>query len=216
MVTTYPISFSAQLRQHLRALRKKRGLTQAQLGALVGVSQVRIAEIEANPGLVSFDQLMQLLSMLGVSIALSDPHETRPRNMTPNKAERGLGFSKNMHRLSGGTLGLGPSDEMRKLANEAGLGPGSKEELRKLASEAGIGLSSSEQLRKLASEAALGLGSSEQLRKLASEAGLGHSSSEELRKLASAAGLGLSSSEELRKLATAAGLSLGKLKKGSW
>lgn len=141
MVTTYPISFSAQLRQHLRALRKKRGLTQAQLGALVGVSQVRIAEIEANPGLVSFDQLMQLLSMLGVSIALSDPHETRPRNMIPNEAERGLGFSKNMRRLaSGGSLGLGPSDEMRKLANEAGLGLSSSEELRKLATAAGLSL----------------------------------------------------------------------------
>lgn len=69
-MNTYPILFTTQLRQHLRALRKKRGLTQAQLGALVGVSQARVAEIEANPGLVSFDQLMQLFSAFDVRLSL--------------------------------------------------------------------------------------------------------------------------------------------------
>lgn len=72
MVTTFPVRFPDQLRQHLRALRKRRGLTQAQLGALVGVSQARIAEIEANPGLVNFEQLMKLLSVLGVSLTLQE------------------------------------------------------------------------------------------------------------------------------------------------
>lgn len=70
MVDAFPVRFPDQLRQHLRALRKQRGLTQAQLGALVGVSQARIAEIEANPGLVNFEQLMKLLSVLGVSLTL--------------------------------------------------------------------------------------------------------------------------------------------------
>ena len=73
MVNTFPVRFPNQLRQHLRALRKRHGLTQAQLGALIGVSQARIAEIEANPGLVNFEQLMKLLSVLGVSLTL---HET--------------------------------------------------------------------------------------------------------------------------------------------
>jgi HTH-type transcriptional regulator / antitoxin HipB len=72
MVTAFPVRFPDQLRQHLRALRKRRGLTQAQLGALVGVSQARIAEIEANPGLVNFEQLMKLLSVLGVSLTLQE------------------------------------------------------------------------------------------------------------------------------------------------
>ena len=72
MTNTYPVLFTSQLRQHLRALRKKRGLTQAQVGALIGVSQARIAEIEANPGLVSFDQLMQLLSAFEVSLSLKE------------------------------------------------------------------------------------------------------------------------------------------------
>jgi len=72
MVAVFPVRFPDQLRQHLRALRKRHGLTQAQLGALIGVSQARIAEIEANPGLVSFEQLMKLLSVLGVSLTLQE------------------------------------------------------------------------------------------------------------------------------------------------
>ena len=72
MVTAFPVRFPDQLRQHLRALRKRHDLTQAQLGALIGVSQARIAEIEANPGLVNFEQLMKLLSVLGVSLALQE------------------------------------------------------------------------------------------------------------------------------------------------
>lgn len=42
------------------------------MGALIGVSQARIAEIEANPGLVNFEQLMKLLSVLGVSLTLQE------------------------------------------------------------------------------------------------------------------------------------------------
>jgi len=72
MVATFPVRFPDQLRQHLRALRKRHGLTQAQLGALIGVSQARIAEIEATPGLVNFEQLMKLLSVLGVSLTLQE------------------------------------------------------------------------------------------------------------------------------------------------
>lgn len=72
MVAAFPVRFADQLRQHLRASRKRHGLTQAQLGALIGVSQARIAEIEANPGLVNFEQLMKLLSVLGVSLILQE------------------------------------------------------------------------------------------------------------------------------------------------
>ncbi|KQX27180.1 helix-turn-helix domain-containing protein [Variovorax sp. Root434] len=68
----FPLRFVDQLRPHLKALRKKRGLTQAQAGALVGVSQARIAEIEANPGAVGFEQLMKLLSVLGASFYLRE------------------------------------------------------------------------------------------------------------------------------------------------
>jgi HTH-type transcriptional regulator / antitoxin HipB len=72
MTRTYPLQFASQLRQHLKSLRKKRGLTQAQAGALIGVSQARMAEIEANPGVVGLDQLMHLLSALHVTLLLSE------------------------------------------------------------------------------------------------------------------------------------------------
>ena len=66
----YPLRIPEQLKPHLRALRKSRGLTQAQLGALVGVKQARIAEIEANPGAVSLDQLVKVLAALGATLQL--------------------------------------------------------------------------------------------------------------------------------------------------
>ena len=75
MSPAFPIRFADQMREHLRSLRKKRGLTQAQVGALMGVSQARIAEIEAKPGLVNFDQMLQLLSLLGASLSLAPANE---------------------------------------------------------------------------------------------------------------------------------------------
>ncbi len=72
MINFYPLHFSAQLRQHLRALRQQAGLTQAQLGSRIGVSQARIAEIEANPGLVNLDQILQVLSALDASLLIQD------------------------------------------------------------------------------------------------------------------------------------------------
>lgn len=68
----FPVHFSSQLREHLKALRKARGLTQAALGQLLGVGQARIAEIESNPGVVSVEQLMKLLSALRASMVLRD------------------------------------------------------------------------------------------------------------------------------------------------
>ena len=68
----YPISFSGQLKQHLRALRKARGLTQAQLGELLGIGQVRVADIERDPSAISVAQLFKLLAALDVRLVLRD------------------------------------------------------------------------------------------------------------------------------------------------
>ena len=68
----YPIRLADQLKAHLRSLRKQRGLTQAQLGKRLGIGQVRIAEIEARPGLVSVDQLVKLLSTLGAGLVVRE------------------------------------------------------------------------------------------------------------------------------------------------
>jgi HTH-type transcriptional regulator / antitoxin HipB len=81
MENDYPVRLISQMRQHLRSLRNKRGLTQAQAGALIGVSQSRIAEIEAEPGLVNFEQMLQLLSAMGVTLHL------RENNLVETQAE---------------------------------------------------------------------------------------------------------------------------------
>jgi len=67
---SYPIRLTEQLKPHLKALRKARGLTQSQLGELIGVKQARMAEIEAHPGTVSLEQLVKLLSALGGTLHL--------------------------------------------------------------------------------------------------------------------------------------------------
>lgn len=86
----YAIRLSSQLSQHLRALRKIRGLTQAQLGALVGVKQARIGEIEADPGVVSLDQLTRILAALGGTLNLhvtdaDPPQPTRASLIPPHR-----------------------------------------------------------------------------------------------------------------------------------
>jgi HTH-type transcriptional regulator/antitoxin HipB len=68
----YPIRFSDQLKQQLRSLRKARGLTQAELGRRLGVTQARVAEIEAMPGAVGFDQLLKMLYALGTELIVRD------------------------------------------------------------------------------------------------------------------------------------------------
>lgn len=68
----YPLRIPGQLRAHLRALRQQGGLTQAQLGQRLGLSQVRIAEIEADPAVVSVEQLARILSALGATLVLRD------------------------------------------------------------------------------------------------------------------------------------------------
>ena len=71
---TFPVQTSAQLSMHIKSLRKARGLTQTALGLRLGVKQVRVADIERNPGTVSLDQLMQVLHALDARLQLVDTH----------------------------------------------------------------------------------------------------------------------------------------------
>lgn len=60
----------AQLRAHLKALRKANGLTQTQLARRLGVGQARIADIEKHPELVATGQLLQVFAALGAEVLL--------------------------------------------------------------------------------------------------------------------------------------------------
>ena len=65
-----PLQTTNQLADHLRSFRKTRGLTQAQLGRLVGIDQTRMARIEKNPDRVSVNALLKLLAALRVRVLL--------------------------------------------------------------------------------------------------------------------------------------------------
>jgi HTH-type transcriptional regulator/antitoxin HipB len=85
----YPVNTSVQLRAVLRGLRQNRGLSQAQAGALIGVSQKRIARIEAKPGVTSFDQITKLVATLGGRLLLEQDQAA-----SPEASARHLGKSR--------------------------------------------------------------------------------------------------------------------------
>jgi HTH-type transcriptional regulator/antitoxin HipB len=78
------LQLPSQLGPHLRALRRARKMTQSDLAARLGVTQARVAAIEAKPAAVSVGQLMAILAALGVDIAL------RPRPATDAVASGAL------------------------------------------------------------------------------------------------------------------------------
>lgn len=69
-----------QLGQVIRACRKKRQLTQAKVGAKVGVRQAQISSIETRGADITVDTLYRLLSALGLELVLRDmqARDTRP------------------------------------------------------------------------------------------------------------------------------------------
>ena len=78
----YPVQLSTQLQSLLKSLRKSRGMTQAELARSLGVVQSRVADIERDPGAVSVEQLLQVLSLLGAQMVVREtdiePKETKP------------------------------------------------------------------------------------------------------------------------------------------
>jgi transcriptional regulator with XRE-family HTH domain len=92
----YSILLVDQLKSHLKSLRQARGLTQAQLGRLLGLGQVRIAEIEANPAAISVDQLFKLLSALSVGVVLRDGRDGGTASLAPMALRAGSKVSKTL------------------------------------------------------------------------------------------------------------------------
>ena len=78
-----PLQTPAQLADHLRSFRKARGLTQAQLGRLVGMDQTRITRIERNPDRVIVHTLLQLLTALRVRVLLQPLDTAKPPGDRP-------------------------------------------------------------------------------------------------------------------------------------
>lgn len=74
----YPLQINSQLRQLLKSLRKTRQMTQAQLAQRLGVVQSRVADIEREPGSVSVEQLMNVLSVLGAQLVVRETEPSVP------------------------------------------------------------------------------------------------------------------------------------------
>lgn len=68
----YRIAVPSQLSSTLKSLRKQRGLTQAELGLRLGMSQRSVAQLEARPEKASFDRLLRVLSELGFDVYLRE------------------------------------------------------------------------------------------------------------------------------------------------
>ena len=81
----FPIQTPDQLTAYLRALRKTRGLTQAQLGAMLGVSTARVSEIEKDPASVSSAQIHHIVQLLGARLVVEtrDPSAPSPGTARP-------------------------------------------------------------------------------------------------------------------------------------
>ncbi len=75
---TVPVQTAAQLSTHLKSLRKLKGLTQAELGARIGVKQVRIADIERDPGAISVGQLIEILHALDARLQIGRVQPSAP------------------------------------------------------------------------------------------------------------------------------------------
>lgn len=67
----YPIRTLQQIRPLLVGFRKRAGLSQAEVAALLGVTQQTYAKVEANPAATSVERLFTILRLLGSEIVLA-------------------------------------------------------------------------------------------------------------------------------------------------
>ncbi|MEY4752137.1 MAG: hypothetical protein RIQ60_4351 [Pseudomonadota bacterium] len=61
-----------QLSQLLRSARKRRGLTQAEVGARLGLSQNRVSHLESHADELSLKQLLTWCAVVGLELSLAE------------------------------------------------------------------------------------------------------------------------------------------------
>jgi len=66
----FPIKTPQQLGAVLKGFRRDRQLTQAEVGARVGLAQNAVSEIESDPGRSSVARVLKLLAALDVEVVL--------------------------------------------------------------------------------------------------------------------------------------------------
>jgi HTH-type transcriptional regulator/antitoxin HipB len=73
-----PLLTATQLGQLLRAARKRRGLTQAEVGARLGLSQNRVSHLEGHADELSVKQLLTWCAVVGLELSLAQRLATAP------------------------------------------------------------------------------------------------------------------------------------------
>jgi len=81
----YKIAIAQQLSSVLKNLRKQSGLTQKDMGEKLGISQRRVAAIEANPESARFERILQMLSELEADIVIRDRNSKMANDRSPNE-----------------------------------------------------------------------------------------------------------------------------------
>lgn len=69
--STQPLLTANQLGQLLRAARKQRGLTQAEVGVRLGLSQNRVSHLEGHADELSIKQLLTWCAVVGLELSLA-------------------------------------------------------------------------------------------------------------------------------------------------
>jgi len=77
-----PLVTALQLGQLLRAARKRRKLTQAEVAARLGMSQNRVSYLEQHPDELSFKQLLGLCTAVGLELRLGERESLESTNKT--------------------------------------------------------------------------------------------------------------------------------------
>ena len=76
------LTHGAQLGQILATRRRASKLSQRALAAKLAISQNRLSEIEANPGKLTVDRLLELANLLGLELVIQDRPPTQPSSKT--------------------------------------------------------------------------------------------------------------------------------------
>jgi HTH-type transcriptional regulator/antitoxin HipB len=82
---------ATQLGRMLQSARKARKLSQAAVGARLGLSQKRVSALELDPGSISVDQLLRWSAAVGLTLEIgTKPHSDQPvAANAPHAAEPG-------------------------------------------------------------------------------------------------------------------------------
>lgn len=67
-----PLATALQLGHLLRAARKRRKLTQAEVAGRLGLSQNRVSHLELHPEQLSFKQLLAWCAVVGLELHLAE------------------------------------------------------------------------------------------------------------------------------------------------